>query len=126
MGAGISEIIANAEQDVQMLMIPIEEMVRLIQNYNGWMQFVFMSLNQRITELIEADDSLAFLNLHERLIQYSKSKSVVTKSTQIESTHMEIANDLHSSRVVISRLLKRLEHEGVIKMNRNHIELLEI
>jgi CRP/FNR family transcriptional regulator len=99
--------------------------VRLSQKYSGWMQFVFQSYYQRTNELIEAVDSLAFLNLPERLANYLKNKAIVSKSTLIDATHMEIALDLHSSRVVISRLLKKLEKEGRIRMNRNKIELLD-
>lgn len=125
MGKGVSEIRAVVEKDATMVLVPVEEMIRLSQKYEGWMQFVFESYYQRTNELIEAIDSLAFLNLPERLTNYLKNKAIVSKSTLIDATHLEIATDLHSSRVVISRLLKKMEKEERIRMTRNQIELLD-
>jgi len=75
-------------------------------------------------EMLEAIDSLAFLNMHDRILKYLKDKVMVTGATTLTSTHQEIAFDLHSSRVVVSRILKSLEKDGLIKMYRNKIEVL--
>ena len=120
-----SEIRAVAEKDSTLMMIPVENMVVWIQKYKGWMSFVFYSYSNRFTEMLEAIDSLAFSNMHDRIYRYLKDKVLVTKTTELEVTHQEIANDLHSSRVVISRLLKSLENEGKIKISRNKLEILE-
>ena len=125
MGNTKSEIRAVAEKDSTLMMIPVEYMASWIQKYRGWMSFVFDSYSNRFTEMLEAIDSLAFSNMHDRIYRYLKDKVLVTKTTELEVTHQEIANDLHSSRVVISRLLKSLENEGKIKISRNKLEILE-
>jgi CRP/FNR family transcriptional regulator len=69
-------------------------------------------------------DHLAFMNMDERLLNYLLEKSKINTSNQINKTHQEIAYDLNTSRVVISRILKALENKGKIKLNRAYIELL--
>lgn len=125
MGNAKSEIRAVGEKDSTLMMIPVEYMASWIQKYHGWMSFVFDSYSNRFTEMLEAIDSLAFSNMHDRIYRYLKDKVLVTKTTELDVTHQEIANDLHSSRVVISRLLKSLEKEGKIKISRNKLEVLE-
>ena len=75
--------------------------------------------------MLEAIDNLAFNNMHDRLFKYLKDKVLINKTTMLGITHQAIAYDLHSSRVVISRLLKNLEKEGKIKLFRNKLEVLE-
>ncbi len=125
MGNTKSEIRAVAEKDSTLMMIPVENMSIWIQKYKGWTGFVFDSYSNRFTEMLEAIDGLAFSNMHDRIYRYLKDKVLVTKTTELDVTHQEIANDLHSSRVVISRLLKSLEKEGKIKISRNKLEILE-
>lgn len=120
-----SEIRAVAENDSTLILLPVEKMSDWIKKYPGWMSFVFESYNNRFKELLEAIDSLAFSNMHDRIHRYLKDKVLVAKSTELDVTHQEIANDLHSSRVVISRLLKGMELEGKIKISRNKLEVLE-
>ncbi len=125
MGNTKSEIRAETEKDSTLIIIPVEFMSIWLQKYDGWRSFVFDSYSNRFLELLEAIDSLAFSNMHDRIYRYLKDKVLVTKSTELEVTHQEIANDLHSSRVVISRLLKGLENEGKIKISRNKLEVLD-
>lgn len=125
MGNTRSEIRAVAENDSTLMLLPVEKMAEWMKKYPGWMSFVFESYNNRFKELLEAIDSLAFSNMHDRIHRYLKDKVLVAKSTELDVTHQEIANDLHSSRVVISRLLKGMELEGKIKISRNKLEVLE-
>lgn len=125
MGNAKSEIRAIAEKNCSLILIPVENMASWVQKYHGWMSFVFDSYSHRFTEMLGAIDSLAFSNMHDRISRYLKDKVMVTKSTELEVTHQEIANDLHSSRVVVSRLLKSLEKEGKIKLARNKLEVLD-
>ena len=124
MGSKTSEIRAVAEKDTRLVMIPVKYMDIWISEFPAWRAFVFESYNTRFNELLEAIDNLAFKNMHERLRKYLKDKVLITKSPLLEATHQEIAYDLHTSRVVISRLLKSLEKENVIKLYRNKIEVL--
>jgi len=124
-GKSKSEIRAVAEKDSLLFLIPVEYMSLWIKKYQSWISFVFESYNNRFNELLEAIDNLAFVNMHDRLYKYLKNKVMVNKSTMIEATHQDIAYDLNSSRVVISRLLKSLEKEGKIELSRNKLEVLE-
>ena len=126
LGASKSEIRAVAETEIELLMIPIEKIANWMNSYKTWQNFVLQSYQERMQELLEAVDTIAFLNMDERLLKYLKDKAIVNKNEVIQVTHKEIANDLHTSRVVISRLLKALENKGEIQLNRNQIHLLNI
>lgn len=119
-----SEIKAVAENDGFVAMIPVGKMEEWLGKYKSWRAFVIESYNNRFVELLGALDNIAFMNMDNRLYKYLLEKSHVNRSNIINKTHKEIADDLNSSRVVISRLLKALENEGEIKLNRNSIELL--
>jgi len=125
LGQKKSEIRAVAETDVDLVMVPVEKMNEWVVAYKSWRNFVFESYNSRLTEMLEAIDSLAFLNMHERIEKYLRDKVLITKDTELSITHQEIAYDLNSSRVVISRILKKLEQEGKIELLRNKIKVLE-
>ena len=125
MGQSKSRIRAIAETDGAMLMIPVEKMEEWLTKYKTWRNFVFDSYNVRLNEMLEAIDTLAFMNLDERLYKYLTYKAKVIGDTEIKNTHQEIAYEMHTSRVVISRLLKALELQGKIKLHRNKIEILQ-
>lgn len=125
MGQAKSRIRAIAETDGSLLMMPVEKMEDWLTKYKTWRNFVFDSYNVRLMEMLEAIDTLAFMNLDERLYKYLTDKAKVIGNTEIQNTHQEIAYEMHTSRVVISRLLKALEIEGKIKLHRNKIEILQ-
>lgn len=119
-----SEIRAIAETDGTVAMIPISKMEEWMGKYRSWRAFVMESYNIRFNEMLSAIDHIAFMKMDERLYNYLLDKKKITGSSIISQTHQEIASNLNSSRVVISRLLKVLEYEGFVKLNRNSIELL--
>jgi len=121
-----SEIRAIAETDAKLIMVPIQKMEEWTIKYKSWRTFVFNSYHVRLNELLSTLDSIAFQKMDERLIGYLKEKARVTNDDIIHSTHQDIAYDLHSSRVVISRLLKKLEEMGKIKLHRNFIKILDL
>ncbi len=121
-----SEIRAIAETDTKLIMIPVQKMEEWMAKYQSWRNFVLESYNNRLNELLETLDSIAFLNMDQRLLKYLKDKARVTNSLTINNTHQEIAYELHTSRVVVSRLLKKLENMGKIKLNRNHIQIIDL
>ncbi len=125
-GHSKSRIRAVAETDGELVMIPIEKMEDWLTKYKTWRNFVFDSYNLRLMEMLEAIDNLAFMNLEERLFKYLTDKAKVLGDTSIANTHQEIANEMHTSRVVVSRLLKKLEIEKKIELHRNRIEILEL
>lgn len=126
MGQTKSEIRAVAELDTKLIMIPVQKMEEWTGKYKSWRNFVFESYHRRFNELLDTIDSIAFLNMDERLLKYLREKEKVTKDSTIRNTHQEIAHELHTSRVVISRLLKGLEKQGKIELNRNNIKLLDL
>ena len=119
-----SEIRAIAELDTVLVMIPIGKMEEWTGKYKSWRRFVFDSYHNRLMELLETIDNVAFKKMDERLLKYLKDKVAVTGSNIIKSTHQEIAYELHTSRVVISRLLKKLENQKIISLHRNSLEVL--
>jgi len=126
MGDAKSEIRAIAETDAKLIMVPIQKMEEWTTKYKSWRNFVFNSYHVRLNELLSTLDSIAFQKMDERLIGYLKEKARVNQDNIIHNTHQEIAYDLHSSRVVISRLLKKLEQLGKIKLHRNYLKILDL
>lgn len=120
-----SEIRAIAETDASFLSIPVHKMKEWTKTYDSWMAYVFESYNNRFNELLSSIDNLAFNNMHERLYKYLKDQVMIKKTTHLDLSHQSIAYDMHTSRVVVSRLLKSLEKEGRIKLGRNKIDVLE-
>jgi CRP/FNR family transcriptional regulator len=121
-----SKIRAIAETDSKLIMIPIQKMEEWSEKYKSWRHFVFESYNNRLNEMLETIDSIAFLKMDERLIKYLVEKVRISKNNTIHKTHQEIAYELHTSRVVISRLLKKLETLGKIELNRSYILIKDI
>ena len=118
-----SEIRATAETNGQIVMIPLEKMQEWLGKYTSWRNFIFNSYNNRLKEMLSAIDTLAFMNMEERLLHYLIDKAKINHSREINSTHQEIAYDLHSSRVVISRMLKILEKKGCLQLHHGSITL---
>ena len=126
LGDSKSEIRAIAETDARLMMIPVQKMEEWLGKYKSWRQFVLQSYQNRMTELLEAIDTIAFLKMDERLFKYLKDKAMVNHNDIIHVTHQEIASDLHTSRVVVSRLLKALEIDGRIELHRNNIKVIDL
>ena len=124
LGQSKSNIRAITETKTRLLMIPIQKMEEWTGKYKSWRNYVFNSNHERLMEMLETIDSIAFLKMDERLIKYLNDKVKFTNSNTLAITHQEIADDLHSSRVVISRLLKKMENEQLVKLHRNQITLL--
>ena len=126
MGQTKSKVRAVAETDVTLLMIPKEKMSEWLSKYKSWQEFILQSYHNRLEEFIEAVDTIAFLNMDKRLLKYLRDKAFVNHNDVINVTHQQIANDLHTSRVVISRLLKALEKDNKIVLHRNQIQVLDL
>ena len=126
MGQTKSKIRAVAETDVSLIMLPKEKMTAWLSTYKSWQSFILQSYHNRVEELLQAVDTIAFLKMDERLFKYLKDKAMVNSNDELTTTHKQISDDLHTSRVVVSRLLKKLENEGKIKLFRNSIKVLEL
>lgn len=121
-----SEIRATSMEDSVLLMLPTEMMELWMHKYKSWREYILQSYHVRLTELMETIDAIAFMRLDERLLKYLTDQAKLLGSLEIHHTHQQIAEDLHSSRVVISRLLKQLEIRGTITLKRNKIVLNSI
>lgn len=119
-----SEIMAKAEVDSEVLMVPVQLMDDMMNKYKSWYQFVIQTYRSRFDELLSVVDNIAFRNMDERLEFYLKRHAKKTGKKTFEISHQEIADDLHSSREVISRLLKKMEQRNLVKLHRNMIELI--
>ena len=129
-----SSIRAVAELDTDLLLIPLAHVDGWITKYPEWRTFVFKSYRERFDELLSAVDAVAFHNLEERItamlvekagLRSRNADGMKSQNKKIEITHQQMADELHTSRVVVSRMLKALEHKGVLTLHRNMIELTE-
>ncbi len=121
-----SEIRATTMEKSLILMIPINMMEVWLHKYKSWREYILQSYHTRMTELMETIDAITFMRLDERLLKYLTDQAKLLGSLEINHTHQQIAEDLHSSRVVISRLLKQLEIKKIITIHRNKIILKSI
>lgn len=118
----ISKVKAVCIENAEIITIPLKYMDIWVHQYNSWYQFILSSYRKRFEDLLETIDSIAFQKLDERLLSYLKKHQEANNSDIIELTHQYIANELNTSREVISRLLKQMEKKGIIKLSRNQIE----
>lgn len=121
-----SEVTARAIEDTEVLMIPVGLMDELMTKYKSWSHFVIRTYRNRLDEMLSVVDNIAFKNMDERLEFYLKRCKTEIGKTVLNLTHQQIADDLNSSREVISRLLKKMEQLGKIKLNKNSIEIISL
>jgi len=119
-----SEVKAIAEDHVELIAIPHVKLDEWLCTYPGWKNYIMRSFNERFIELLKSIESIAFHKLDDRLIAYLKEKQRLSGSSVIKASHYLIAEELATSRVVISRLLKQLENSKKIILYRNEIKLL--
>jgi CRP/FNR family transcriptional regulator, anaerobic regulatory protein len=121
-----SEIKAKAVTPVKALAIPLQHMDNLMKNYRHWYYFVLETYRSRFEELLQVIDQIAFHSMDEKLEFYLKRQFASLGKNTLAITHQEIADDLNSSREVISRLLKKLEVQNRIAISRNGITRLTL
>ena len=119
-----SEVKAVAEDNVTLLMIPISLMDEWLVKYPTWKAFVMRTIRSRFNEMLKAIDQIAFQKLDERLVHYLKEKSRITGSGVLNLSHQQVADELATSRVVASRLLKKLENDKKVLLFRNQIKVM--
>ncbi len=116
-----SSIMAVALEDTEAIMVPIHYLDKLMTTYKSWYYFVLETYRNRFEELLSVIDNIAFKNMDERLEWYLK-KQYGKLGQSLNLTHQQIAIDLSSSREVISRLLKKMEKNGLVELHRNTIQ----
>ena len=119
-----SQIMAKVVEDVEVIMIPLSLMEKWMMKFRSWYEFVIFTYRTRFEEVLEVVDSIAFRAMDERLEFYLKRHAEACGCKELKLSHQEIATELNTSREVISRLLKKMEQRGLVRLHRNQIELL--
>jgi CRP/FNR family transcriptional regulator len=121
-----SKIKAIAELDSHLLLIPFHYMDEWMRNYRSWRNFILQTYSARFEEMMSTLDSIAFESLDVRLVRYLQERSEALNERHFHITHQQIAQELNSSREAISRLLKKMEINGKIKLGRNNITIIDL
>ena len=115
---------AEVEEDAEILFVPIDKVSLLIREYPEWLDYIFRLYHKRFEELLEVINAIAFKKVDERLLALLKKKTELISSKTLLITHEQLANELGTARVVVSRLLKQLEYQGQVRLGRNKIILV--
>jgi len=119
-----SKLKAVAEEDCEILFIPVEKASEWIKKFPEWSDFIFKLYHKRFEELLTAVNAIAFQKLDSRLLQLLRQKAELYKSKDISITHQQLADELGTAREAVSRVIKQMENEGLVKLARNKISLL--
>jgi CRP/FNR family transcriptional regulator, anaerobic regulatory protein len=126
LGRETSGLMAKAITNATVLSIPVQYVDEWMGKYKGWAQFALSTYRERFEELLETIDHIAFRNMDERLIFYLKRHQEKFHTNIVPISFTEIAQDLNSSREVISRLMKKLSEKGIIQLHRSQIEIIDL
>ncbi len=118
-----SPIMAKTVSETEVMMVPVDTMSEWMAKFKSWYQFVIETYRTRFDELLVTLDNVAFRSMDERVEFYLKRAKEAQQTNLLNISHQEIANELNTSREVISRLLKKMEQKDMVKLNRNTIEL---
>lgn len=119
-----SKVRAEVEEDAEILFLPIDKVMLFIKEYPEWLDYIFRLYHKRFEELLDVVNAMAFKKVDERLLHLLNKKVELTGSKTISITHEQLANELATARVVVSRLLKQLENNGMVELGRNKITIL--
>ena len=119
-----SKVKAVAEEESEVLFIPVNKIHDLIRTHPEWLNYIFQIYHKRFEELLGVVDAVAFKKMDERLLQFLQKRCEVMETDMLSITHEQLAQELGTAREVISRLLKKMEAEGLVELGRNRITLL--
>ena len=119
-----SSVTAKAVTDTVLLVVPVDETENWMRQYRTWYHFVVGTYRKRYEELLETIDHIAFQNMDERLEFYLRRHRNALNTNVLEITNTQIAQELNSSREVISRLMKKLAEDGKVRLLKNGVEVL--
>lgn len=121
-----SQVMAKAVTDTEVIAIPLQLMDQWMNDYKSWYHFVLSTYRNRFEELLETIDHIAFRNMDERLVFYLKKYQQTLHTSIVTTPFTVIAQELNSSREVISRLMKKLSEKGLIRLDKQHIEIINL
>ncbi len=119
-----SKVRAEVEEDAEILFLPMDKVSLFIKEYPQWLDYIFRLYHKRFEELLEIINAIAFKKVDERLLILLQKKKELGNSNILSITHEQLANELGTARVVVSRLLKQLEDSGTLILGRNKITLV--
>ncbi len=125
MAQDTSKVRAVAQEDTEILFLPVNSMNQLMSEHPEWLSYIFRLYHQRFEELLEVVNAVAFKKMDERLLDLLRTKEALAASPVLMVTHEQLAGELGTARVVVSRLLKQLEDEGRVALGRNRITILK-
>jgi CRP/FNR family transcriptional regulator len=119
-----SKVSAVVEEDAEILFIPADKAGEWVKEFPEWTDFIFRLYHKRFEELLSVVNAVAFQKLDNRILHLLQQKSKLFQSKEIKITHQQLADELGSTREVISRIVKQMENEGLVKLSRNKINLM--
>ncbi|GDX52046.1 Crp/Fnr family transcriptional regulator [Bacteroidota bacterium] len=119
-----SKVRAVADEDVEVILLPIEKLNTLLSESSEMLDYIFRLYHKRFEELLEVVNAIAFKKMDERILNYLEEKKKITGSNEINITHQQLSEELGTARVVVSRLLKQMELNGTVILFRNKILLV--
>lgn len=119
-----SKVKAEVEEDAEILFLPMDKVAVFIKEYPQWLEYIFRLYHKRFEELLEIVNAITFKKIDDRLLALLRKKQELTGNNILNITHEQLANELGTARVVVSRLLKQLEEMGTVRLGRNKITLM--
>ena len=120
----VSKVKAEVEEDAEVLFLPVDKLTLFIKEFPQWLDYIFKLYHKRFEELLEVINEVTFKKVDERLLSLLHKKVELTNSKTLIVSHEQLANELATARVVVSRLLKKLEEDEILKLGRNKIVIL--
>ncbi len=119
-----SKIKAVTVDETEIMFIRPERAAALIREHPGWAEYIFRLYQARFEELLQAVTNVNFKKLDDRIMDLLEEKARLFGTRTLTVTHQEIAGEIGSPREAISRVLKKLEREGAVRLGRGKIELV--
>lgn len=110
-----SKILAITEEATTALLLPSPSVEKWVRDFPAFNRLFYQQFNQRYEDMLQTIRALFYERMDQRLLSYLRQKAAIKGNTVMTLRHWEIASDLGSAREVISRLLKKLETEGLIR-----------
>lgn len=121
---GEMPITVEAEAESLVLHIPLTELTPIAENYSEWRLYELSNFKRRFQELLSLVDNAIFNQLEARLLAYIEKRCMLNNRRGVPLSKVKMASELGTSREVVSRLLKNLEHKGVLTQDKEGVHLL--
>lgn len=119
-----SKVRAVVEEDAEVVFVPVNKASEWIKTYPEWADFIFKLYHRRFEELLSVINAVAFQKLDDRIVELLRKKVDIYQSNELTITHQQLAEELGTTREVVSRLLKQMEKQQMITLTRNKITIL--